>query len=72
MDKFIKDAMKSGQFENTSDYFQHLVQQERVREDKITKLKVLLEKAEASGVSQKRVPEIMHDVENRLRKNGQL
>ena len=70
MGNYIHSAMKAGQFENTSEYFRHLVRQDRERESKIAELRDMLDKAEASGVSKRNIPDIMRDVKKRLRKNG--
>ena len=72
MGKYIQSAMKARQFENTSEYFRHLVRQDQERESKIAELRNMLDEAEASGISNKKVPDIMRDVEERLRKNGRL
>ena len=72
MGKYIQSAMKARQFENTSEYFRHLVRQDQERENKIAELRDMLDKAEASGISEKKVPDIMRDVEERLRKDGRL
>ncbi len=72
MGKYVHTAMKARQFENTSEYFRHLVRQDKDRESKIAELRDMLDKAEASGVSKRKVPDIMRDVEKRLRKNGRL
>ena len=72
MGTYIQSAMKARQFENTSEYFRHLVRQDQERESKIAELRKMLDEAEASGISDKKVPDIMRDVEERLRKNGRL
>lgn len=72
MGNYIQSAMKTRQFENTSEYFRHLVRQDQERESKIIELRNMLDKAEASGISEKKVPDIMRDVEERLRKDGRL
>ena len=72
MGNYIQTAMKARQFENTSEYFRHLVRQDRERESKIAELRDMLDKAEASGASKRNIPGIMRDVEKRLGKNGRL
>ena len=42
------------------------------REQAIAELRERLEKAEASGVSKRKVPDIMKDVAARMRANGEL
>ena len=72
MGNYIQTAMKARQFENTGEYFRHLVRQDLERESKVAKLWDMLDKAKPSGVSRRNVPKIMRDVEKRLRKNGRL
>ena len=72
MGNYIQSAMKTRQFENTSEYFRYLVRQDQERESKIAELRNMLDKAEASGISDRKIPDIMRDVEKRLRKDGRL
>jgi antitoxin ParD1/3/4 len=72
MEKYVDSAMKERQFENTSEYFRHLVRQDQDREINIAELRNMLDAAEASGVSKRKVADIMQDVEKRLCKNGRL
>lgn len=72
MGNYIQNAMKDRQFENTSEYFRHLVREDQEREKNIAQLRTLLDQAEASGVSKRKIPDVMKDVEKRLRKNGKL
>ncbi len=72
MGKYIQKTMKTRQFENTSEYFRHLVRQDQERENKATELRKLLDEAEASGISKRKIPEIMKDAEKRLHKHGKL
>lgn len=63
MGSYIEDAMRARQFENTSEYFRHLVRQDQEREKNIAELRTMLDQAEASGVSKRKVPDVMKDVE---------
>ena len=45
MGNYIQSAMKTRQFENTSEYFRHLVRQDQERESKIAELRNMLDKA---------------------------
>ena len=47
MGNYIQTAMKARQFENTSEYFRHLVRQDLERESKVAELRDMLDKAEA-------------------------
>ena len=49
MANYIQRAMKARQFENTSEYFRYLVRQDQERENKVSELRVLLDKEEKNG-----------------------
>lgn len=51
MGNHIQSTMKARQFENTSEYFRHLVRQDQEQENKIAKLRNMLDEATASGIS---------------------
>ena len=72
MGAWIEGRIKSGQYNNDSEYFRDLVRRDRERQQAEAKLLRLLEEAEASGVSDKDVHDIMDEVEERLRKDGRL
>ncbi len=63
MGKYIQSAMKARQFENTSEYFRHLVRQDQERENKIAELRNMLDKAEASGISERTAEDIWKEAE---------
>jgi len=71
MGNYVQSAMKARQFENTSEYFRHLVRQDQERESKVAELRKMLDEAEASGISDKTVEDIWKDAEQRhLKRNG--
>ncbi len=65
MKDYILEAMKSRQFENTSEYFRHLVRQDQEREEKISDLRMALDKAEAGDLSDRSIKDIWQDAERR-------
>jgi antitoxin ParD1/3/4 len=65
MKDYILEAMKSRQFENTSEYFRHLVRQDQERENKISDLRMALDKTEAGDVSDRSIKAIWQDAERR-------
>jgi antitoxin ParD1/3/4 len=70
-DKWIKAQIKRGHFTNDSEYIRDLIRRDQDR----TQLQVLKDAVQEgldSGVSERTVPEIMTDVETRLRANGRL
>jgi antitoxin ParD1/3/4 len=72
MGEWIENRIRSGQYNNDSEYFRDLVRHDQQRQEAISQLRRMLDEAEASGISPRQVPDIMRNVEERLRKNGQL
>ncbi|MDA0738359.1 MAG: type II toxin-antitoxin system ParD family antitoxin [Nitrospirae bacterium] len=72
MGTWIDHRIQSGQYNNDSEYFRDLVRRDQERQEATLQLRQMLEEGESSGISTKKVPDIMKDVEKRLRKNAQL
>jgi antitoxin ParD1/3/4 len=72
MSEYVASRIKSGQYGNVSEYFRDLVREEQERQEAIRALRNRLDRAEASGVSKRNVPEIMADVDARMRARGEL
>ncbi len=72
MGRWLDQRMQSGQYNNESEYFRDLVRRDQEREVAAAQLRQLLSEGEASGISRKKVPDIVKDVEKRLRKDGRL
>lgn len=72
MGEWVETRVRSGQYNNDSEYFRDLVRHDQQRQEALGQLRRMLDEAEASGVSALQVPDIMRDVEERLRKNGKL
>ncbi|PKH00546.1 type II toxin-antitoxin system ParD family antitoxin [Paraglaciecola sp. MB-3u-78] len=58
MERWVKSRIKSGQFNNDSEYFRDLVRGDKEKEMAKQQLTTLLQAAEKSGVSQKSVTDI--------------
>ena len=58
MEKFVSERVESGDFNNTSEYFRDLVRRDQEKRDAESKLRVIIEKARKSGVSEKTFDEI--------------
>lgn len=71
-DKWINRQIQKGSFKNYSEYIRKLVREDQNRNDKLTKLKIAIEKGLESGVSTHSIPDIMNTVEESLRKDGKL
>lgn len=72
MGAYVSRRVESGQYGNVSEYFRDLVRREQAREQAASELRDLLAAAEASGTSPRQLPEIMREVEERLRADGKL
>ena len=66
MGAWISERINTGQFNNESEYFRDLIRRDQIKQNEITRLRELLETAEASGISSKSVLDIMSDIEGRL------
>lgn len=70
-DKWIKSQIKRGHFTNDSEYIRDLIRRDQDR-TQFQALKDAVQEGLDSGVSERTVPQIMKDVETRLRTNGRL
>lgn len=71
-DLWIKVQIQSGEFTNDSEYLRSLVRQDQAQNDEFRALKTAIIEGVNSGVSNKSIPEIMKDVEKRMKLDGQL
>ncbi|MEH6513759.1 MAG: type II toxin-antitoxin system ParD family antitoxin [Maribacter arcticus] len=71
-DKWIKAQIEAGEFTNDSEYLRNLVRQDQTNNTKFLSLKSKLMEGLESGVGTKSLPEIMKEVETRMRENGRL
>lgn len=70
---YIKDRVVSGDYHNESEYIRDLVRRDQERrEQRERDLLNSLRQAEAGGVSDRQLPEIMRDVKERLKARGEL
>ena len=72
MSEYIASRVETGQYGNVSEYFRDLVRREQQRQRAAEELRRLLDEAEASGISKRKIPEIMRKVEADLRADGRL
>lgn len=71
-DKWIKSRITSGEFTNDSEYIRDLVRRDQRKNAKFSTLKAAITEGMESGVSDKSVPDIMKEVEDRMREDGRL
>ena len=56
--KYVQEAIKAKHFDNTSEYFRHLVRQELLREQSEQELRALIDEGLQSGISQESIGSI--------------
>lgn len=71
-DKWIKAQIEAGEFTNDSEYLRYLVRQDQSRNAKFLNLKAAIQKGIDSGVSDNQIPDIMKEVEERMKADGRL
>ncbi len=71
-DKWIKSQIKAGEFTNDSEYLRDLVRRDQAKKAKFSALKAAITEGMDSGISDKSVPDIMKEVEERMRVDGRL
>lgn len=71
-DKWIKSQIKAGDFTNDSEYLRDLVRCDQAKKAKFSALKAAITEGMDSGISDKSVPDIMKEVEERMRADGRL
>ncbi|MDN3620690.1 type II toxin-antitoxin system ParD family antitoxin [Polaribacter undariae] len=71
-DHWIKAQIEAGEFTNDSEYLRNLVRQDQAQNSDFISLKIKLQQGLDSGVSTKSLPEIMKEVEARMKQDGRL
>ena len=71
-DKWIKSQIKAGEFTNDSEYLRDLVRRDQAKKAKFSALKAAITEGIDSGISDKSIPDIMKEVEERMRTDGRL
>lgn len=71
-DNWVKLQVEEGYYTNDSEYIRDLIRKDQASKQKIYELKLAIQEGIDSGVSNKSIPDIMNEVEERLRSNGKL
>lgn len=71
-DEWVKAQIASGNYTNDSEYFRDLIRRDQEQNEKFRALKRAIQEGLDSGVSNKTLPQIMKEVEARLKANGRL
>ena len=73
MNDWVEAQVSAGRYGNVSEYFRDLVRRDQERrETAINELRMMLERAEASGVSKRSVSEILEAAREEARQKGLL
>lgn len=71
MNDWVEAQVSAGRYGNVSEYFRDLVRRDQERRDTaINELRVMLERAEASGVSKRSLSEILDAAREEARQKG--
>jgi antitoxin ParD1/3/4 len=71
-DNWIKAQIEAGEFTNDSEYLRNLVRQDQGKNKDFISLKIKLQEGLDSGISTKTLPDIMKEVETRIKQDGSL
>jgi len=71
-DNWIKSQINAGEYTNDSEYLRDLVRRDQAKKGKFNTLKSAIQTGLESGISEKSVPDIMNEVESRMRADGRL
>lgn len=71
-DHWVKSRIADGGFTNDSEYIRALIRRDQEWSARYGELNAAIREGLASGVSDRTVPQIMEDVEARLRADGRL
>ena len=71
-EQWIKARIATGDFASDSDYIRELIRRDQEDGSRLQALKSAIQEGLDSGVSDKTAPQIMEEVEARLRSNGRL
>lgn len=71
-DKWVKAQIDRGDYTNDSEYIRALIRHDQEKNAKFMALKQAIQEGLDSGKSDRTIPEIMEEVEARLRADGRL
>lgn len=71
-DKWIKSRIEAGEFTNDSEYVRDLVRRDEAKNARFSALKDAITEGMESGISNKSIPDIMKEVETRMKNDGRL
>lgn len=73
MNEWVEAQISAGRYGNVSEYFRDLVRRDQERkESAINELRTMLDRAEASGISDKTLPQVLEAARQEARQKGLL
>ncbi len=72
MEDWVKAQIESGRYGNDSEYFRDLIRRDQEKRQAEHAARALIRQGLDSGISDKSVPDITREVEDRLRRNGKI
>jgi antitoxin ParD1/3/4 len=72
LSNWMQTRITEGEYANESEYVRDLVRRDRERNAKFSAMKTAIQDGIESGVGSKTVPQIMEEVESKLKKDGRL
>jgi antitoxin ParD1/3/4 len=71
MREWVQERIESGQYASVSDYVRDLIRRDQVQADEQKALIAALVEGERSGVSNRRIPEILASLKKDLHRKGE-
>lgn len=71
MKDWVETCVGSGRYANASDYVRDLIRKDREQAEKIAHWRRLIEEAEAGGMSERSMTDILTDIRARQTENGE-
>ena len=71
-DRWVKARIAAGGFTNDSEYIRDLIRRDQEKSARYRSLEAAIQEGIDSGVSDKTVPQVLEEVEARLRADGRL
>ncbi len=72
MKTWVESQTKTGRYGNASDYVRDLIRRDQDRADKIAAMQRMIDEGLASGVSERRVPELLAEARRRTEEKRDL
>ncbi len=72
LSEWMQVQITNGDYANESEYVRDLVRKDRAKNAKLRALTMAIEEGLESGVGNKTIPQIMKEVEGKLKKGGRL